>query len=1014
MKILHISDLHHNGADNKNIPFLIEELSLESIDICIFTGDLVDKFMYPLSKGYNYLKSELSKIGDFPLFITCGNHDIDRSKATKMFKSYIQNELSTTELLNTFVKDNEGGMFLSNLSHIKGYNDLICNEYPNDDCSDLYSIHNVEIEEKTISIVSLNLSWTAYNTSNYGTIVFPDYIMMEITKKIKQSDVKLLITHFDPNFLHPDFQKKFNAYLLNNFDSIFVGHTHERDSFELNFAYNGIFSSTASMLKNEKTTNRMGFKLLDFDLNDYTVKIANYNINNGQLDKSYDTFSIPTDESKKSQIKLHSSIVARKEILIEDSNRLFLMNRDNSDLVFKDVFVEPELKSNSYTDLALNDREISKEKNMPTLELLKDINYIIFGKDKSGKSSLLYKVAIDLLENFDRYNTLPILIDLYDSHHEDILNVEKVVRNQYNLSHKEFEKIQDKLCIKVLVDNYSTDSKEVNRVFFSTIDNQCMKLNLSFLMTSSTQIDSDFVVLSDSIECRRLFIHTISRKSIRELTNKWPLRCNQEDAMEKITQILSAMNIGFNFWTVSMFLFILEKTEDFKVRNSSELIELYVEKILDKEKLILTNRELSYESFKVYLSELAFFLFKEKADNNYKASYIDLLNCYSELKKKNIRIVADSKIVIEYLIDHGMLVNTNCDQYSFRMRGLFEYFLAYYMFRNDEFKNEILSNYQNYIAFGNEIELYSGMKKNDSKMLSHLFEALQLLKSEVQIKMSKEHDFEEIIKEKNEKISNIMEIANHLKETIEPLSLDVQDEIDDNADPLDGLNTKLVVKKQAQINSYSDYMNCVNVLGRAFRNMDDISDTELLKTIFRYLLNESCLSIYYVVQEFLKENGEGLVKEKQIKEFEKFMLAFAPLLAHSMLYEMISHPTISNLIKEEIELLKNDEGSHDVKLFVLYFMLIETNIHDEINKVEELIETIKYWNVHNSTFFKLLSYVAFKTSGDEITLTKLKKNIDLVYKKLYPNAKLGSVSGMIEDLKTKGRAELPSESFDIS
>ncbi len=188
MKVLHISDLHYNGSDNKNFPLLINELKSELIDICFFTGDLVDKFRYPLEKGFDYLQSELSKIGNFPLYITCGNHDIDRAKASKMFVSYVEKELNTPELLNQFVQCVEEGMFLSNLDHIKDYNDLVVKEYAEDDCCDLYSIHIKKICDKNFAIVSLNLSWTAYNMKNYGAIVFPDYIILEIEKKIKNVD----------------------------------------------------------------------------------------------------------------------------------------------------------------------------------------------------------------------------------------------------------------------------------------------------------------------------------------------------------------------------------------------------------------------------------------------------------------------------------------------------------------------------------------------------------------------------------------------------------------------------------------------------------------------------------------------------------------------------------------------------------------------------------------------------------------------------------------------------------
>jgi len=43
MKILHISDLHYVGSHN-----VLDELSkhiIEEIDLCLFTGDLVNKYL---------------------------------------------------------------------------------------------------------------------------------------------------------------------------------------------------------------------------------------------------------------------------------------------------------------------------------------------------------------------------------------------------------------------------------------------------------------------------------------------------------------------------------------------------------------------------------------------------------------------------------------------------------------------------------------------------------------------------------------------------------------------------------------------------------------------------------------------------------------------------------------------------------------------------------------------------------------------------------------------------------
>ena len=188
----------------------------------------------------------------------------------------------------------------------------------------------------------------------------------------------------------------------------------------------------------------------------------------------------------------------------------------------------------------------------------------------------------------------------------------------------------------------------------------------------------------------------------------------------------------------------------------------------------------------------------------------------------------------------------------------------------------------------------------------------------------------------------------------------------------------------------------------------------LFPDIFNFLLDECCLSIYYLVNEFFQDNEDKKITKTEAKEFEKFIVSFAPLLAHSILFEMVSHPTLSNLIRNEIDKIKISEEQSDVKLFVLFFMLIETNLKNEIEQVDSLIYSIKYWNVLNSILFKLLSFIAFKSNGDKDLLDKLKKYTTIVFLKMYPDKASSDVNQMIDNLKLKGVAEIPSNTlFDV-
>lgn len=987
-----------------------KQLKNQDVDFAIFTGDLVDKYSAKLSDGLEYLVETLKESGIDTVYLSCGNHDIDRDAIPPMFSSYIDS-LSTSQEISKFVLENKANQFSDQLKHVEEYLKISDNHTNIVEKSELYTIYQHKIAcGRNVSIVSLNLAWCAFHRENYGKLVYPSALLTAISKKMNKNDFNICISHFDSKFLKSHHQKDFTKVLYNTFDAFFVGHSHENNENSVEQIEGGMFTSTAAMLKYDNNSMEMGFKILDFNLDEYLVDVNHYLIENGVLTNDKRSYQIPADHLKKIQIKLKSRVDAKYEEIVRKSDKKFLMGRDESDVSFSELYVMPELRDTSYSDLQVTNTKVHKTISFKLDELFNETNYIVYGNDKSGKSALLYKVYIELLDNFDYYRILPVFINFRDGMDSGDFNVKRLLHDQYSLSNRDVEMLSSEFHIKVLVDNIHLASS-ISESIKKFCSNRKEDYSHSFIITANKKIDSDFSNLGELHSFKRLFIHSLSRSTIRELTSKWPLKCEQTEAMEKITKLLSTMNIGFNFWTVSMFLFVLEKTEDFRFRNNAELIELYIEKLLDKETLIVKGSKISYESLKIYLANLAYYLVENRDKGSYYCSYMDLISCYEEIQKRNLRLVAESKEVIDYLIEHQVIVKLNPNKYSFRMNGIFEYFLSYYMLRNDDFKNSILENESKYQAFRNEIELYSGMMKNDNDLLETIYLNLLDLKTRVMNQFDFTYEYEKLADSQNEKVKKIMDVASYFKDSIQPIPVEEIDLMDDSAHPLKDVQTEITVKELHVIEEYSDYIDCVSILGRAFRNMDDIDDKNLIQKIFRFLLDESCLSVYYIVGDFLKENSSYELTEKDIKEFEKFLISFAPLLAQSVLFEMISHPTIENLIELEIDDLLHDKQNNQVKLFVLYFLLAETNLNEKMARIEELIEIATVWNVQNSIFFKLLTIVAFKSNGNDALVKNLKKHLNHLYKKMYPDSKGINVNKIVNDLKFKGKTDLPKNNF---
>ena len=312
MKILHISDLHLKNKNNSLIDEIKNYVSEEKFDLCFFTGDLVDKFEYPLNQAYDFIKTNLiDNLNIQNFFISCGNHDIDRKKAMPIFQEHLQ-KFNSVEEIDSFVIENKSDQFKSNLSHLQSFNQLIKDNYSSNTDSDLYSIHKVKIDQKNICVVNLNLSWSAFSSQSFGKIIFPPSIIDKISKIINNSDFNILISHYPLDFLSPICKRSIIKLIHKNFDCIFCGHSHEYDFNAYQFSDTGIFTCVSPATINNAEKENIGFVKLDIDLKQYTVNVINsIYLKDHFIDDEEHTFEIPKDDLKKNELNLFQHIFGK-------------------------------------------------------------------------------------------------------------------------------------------------------------------------------------------------------------------------------------------------------------------------------------------------------------------------------------------------------------------------------------------------------------------------------------------------------------------------------------------------------------------------------------------------------------------------------------------------------------------------------------------------------------------------------------------------------------------------------
>ena len=259
MNILHLTDLHYSekGKDpSKIISAITEKIKEEniSIDFVFFTGDIVNigsddaQYTEAINLLFGTLQSELN-VDAGNIVICPGNHDIDRSKISRSLKSYFNTEIKDNASLNKFYrsKDNDYQNSLSPLRPYRDFANVFYKEKDENELCDIYSLHYRQFQNKKIAILVLYTSWLSalFGDEDKGNLLIPTDILLEISKKIKDCDVKIVLMHHPVYFL-----KEYNSYeveniIHSNFNMLFSGHIHKISSLSRHSGINGIFEHVA-------------------------------------------------------------------------------------------------------------------------------------------------------------------------------------------------------------------------------------------------------------------------------------------------------------------------------------------------------------------------------------------------------------------------------------------------------------------------------------------------------------------------------------------------------------------------------------------------------------------------------------------------------------------------------------------------------------------------------------------------------------------------------------------------
>src|SRR5690606_1432771 len=252
-----------------------------------------------------------------------------------------------------------------------------------------------------------------------------------------------------------------------------------------------------------------------------------------------------------------------------------------------------------------------------------------------------------------------------------------------------------------------------------------------------------------------------------------------------------------------------------------------------------------------------------------------------------------------------------------------------------------------------------------------------------------------------------------ISETLkEGLSLDKQDEVEELVSLENGSNNDSqseVTKKEVHKldESIESLEKALFILGRVFKNIDEVKSNKTVYEIFDYILDSSCYWGFKFIDDIKINDIKELLKEEhedEAKKLIKVLTNFIPTLVQTRTNDMIGDKNLEKVISSKIDKIKTEKKSdkNQYKLFILYFLLLDINLIKNKDLIDEIRKLITIPVLRYSILLKLNYYLGFKVNKNDKELVQLLSNKIQKQQYVFNNkSDIGDLHHSLSDIKKK-------------
>lgn len=940
IRILHLSDFHYkdnHDADFKSVSSKIAEaIQNINIDIVVFSGDLVfdtnsyDKIEYAAECFIEPIKT-VTGLDNSRILIAPGNHDMKRN-AELPFIHDAFSRYETYQQIDEFCKYREQLQY--SLANFENYNAFVTKFYKDTMIVEpLYTYGTINVSGKKIGLIAFNSAWRSTESKqDRGHLVYPVYMVHEAFDKIGECDLVLCTQHHNLSDYTDNVCQQIEEIVNEKCHVLFTGHYHRSGIHTSHDSETGLLHLVAPATYNRGDgESKYGFSILEIDEETLEGNLITYAKNGTDfIEVGTKPASVPVSEVKKQLNEFRKLLKKRQSQATEKADALFVSGKQG---VFNSLFKNPIIKNKSVQEILTS----GKEGEYISLEDIvnKQKSTIIFGYNKKGKSSLLRKIEIDVLGSSISRRIVPYFID-YKNYRKGLeLNLSRELHNYLEMNYKKIEEIFTQYTLLLLIDDFNPNDNRFIQMMNDELKNFP---NAFFIATSIESLSKQCALINfEGTDVDKYYIHDITNKEVHQLTLSWPniAKERKREIEEKIMQISKNMHLSLNYWTVSLFLWIFEKTDNTNIHNNFELVKLYIDELLGKENFIKSQFfHVEYDDLKSYLAALA-----EKIlySENYSLTEKELEEFTYDYREHNLKFNISTFQLVEYLLESGVIYKIE-DKYTIRLKGVFEFLLAFRMCESEELKTQVLSDKHAFLSFGNELEYYAGFKKNDYKTIETVFNSAK----KIMESLTSRTDYEIIDKRLDNKVviteQDVHSTGNLIERLKETTGEEEQYEMlmapNDIIDET-GLKTK-VYFKEVPINSTS-VESILFILSRIYRNSNVCNHEQLAKEILDYILTGTCNLGFLLVDETRELEIKG---EDNAQQWIALVSNFIPIILEAFLYDAISQRNLAEVFKRKLAELKKTPENNQLRIFLLTLILVDIDITTYLPLIEDALELI--------------------------------------------------------------------------